>query len=369
MINKVKFKVIGNSTYPINMLSKRGVNLRNVRFCDGYIEFTIDAVHLVDCEKYLNEFKRKYTIKSMKGIGFFVNQLRKRAGIIAGAIIFILVSVFYSLTILTVNISGNSIVSTETIQKKVAETINPPLFNAKIDKRRLEKSINSIDGISSVSVSKSGTAINITVLEELPLTDMDDIKASYKAVVSKYDSLITRIVVTNGTPLVKAGQAVKKGQELIAPYLFSDENSTVMCKAGGEVYGRVWLTKTQYYDNQIIEFSRTGKEYVYYDIKPFNWLSSKKNVPFTYYDEKKEVIFLGGIAPLKAIKYTYYETEQIYVDFDFDSQSDLLIKELSDKLEEEIPQGAEVLRNWYEVKRLDKKVHLVIYYEIETLIV
>ena len=52
-------------------------------------------------------------------------------------------------------------------------------------------------------MEKGGTTINITILEELPLPNIEDIKDELKDITSKYDSVITRITVTGGTPLVK----------------------------------------------------------------------------------------------------------------------------------------------------------------------
>ncbi len=369
MINKVKFRIKGISAYPLNMLSRKGIRLTNIRFFDKYIEFFINATDLTECERLLTENKREYQIRSFSGITFFLNKLKKRIGVFIGAFIFIVVSVCYSLTILTINISGNELVATETIQKKVAKTISPPLFNAKIDKKFLEKSIIEIEGISSASVSKIGTTINIEVLEELPLVDIEDIKGSYKPIISKYDSLVTRVIVSSGTPLIKIGQAVQEGQELILPYLLVDDETKVLCKAMGEVYGKIWLTKSQYYDEKELVFTKTGKEYVYYDIKPLNWIRKKEKNPFIYYEEKTEIVYIGAVIPIKAIKHTYYETEKNYIDFDFDMQSDILIEELSKELDLQIPAGGEFVRSWHEIKRLDKKTQLVIYYEIETLIV
>lgn len=368
MINKVKLKVSGISTYPLNMLAKRGIKVKDIKFSDDYIEFYIKTTDLEECQKHLLEYKREFEIKSITGFSATINKLKKRVGLIIGIIIFVIISTCYSLMILTVNISGNDLVATEIIQKKVAETIKPPLFNAKIDRARLEKAIVSINGISSASVSKIGTTINIQVLEELPLTDIEDIKAGYRPITSKYDSLITRLVVTSGTPLVKVGQAVQQGKELIAPYLIADEQTKVLCKAGGEVYGRIWLTIDRYYEDKKLTFKRTGRRFVVYDLKAFNWIANKKQ-PYNYYEIEQEIVYIGAAIPIKMVKYTYYETEKSYVDFDFDLYRDTLIKELSSELEIQIPEGGEFIRSWYEVKRLDKKTQLVIYYEVETLIV
>ena len=84
MINKVKFKVKGNSAYPVNMLSKRGIRLSKIRFTDDGVSFVVDAKDYDNCREYLEEFNRKYAVLSEKGIVYYWRKLKKRAGAHSG---------------------------------------------------------------------------------------------------------------------------------------------------------------------------------------------------------------------------------------------------------------------------------------------
>lgn len=369
MKNIVKIKVMGKSTYTINILSKRGIIVRKVKFCKDYIVFSIDAENLNACIKIFEETKRKYTIISTKGLGYFFKSNIKRIGLVIGMVVALFMMIVYSSSILTVNISGNDLVESDLIQQKVDKIIKVPVFNKKFDKKKLEKDIINIDGISSASVEKRGTCINVVVFEELPHTSIEDIKSKKEAIVSKYDSVITRMVIISGTPLAVEGQAVKKGQELIAPYLIVDENTKVFSNAGGDVYGRVWVTKSKTFHNQTMTYERTGKSYTVYDIKLFNWIKKDKNIEYEHYEVEKEKVSLGGAVSIFATRYTYYETEKVFIDFDFELESEAIIKEMINDLEKELPIDAKKLRNWYVTKRVDKIVQLDIYYEIEMCIV
>ena len=151
--------------------------------------------------------------------------------------------------------------------------------------------------------------------------------------------MVTRVIVTGGTPLVKSGQAVKRPAAHRAVFDGGRKQYRYV-QGGGEVYGKVWLIKSKVYGNTKLKFKRTGNKSVYIDLKPFNWIKKKKEPPFAHYQTKKEIIYIGDIIPLKAVKYTYYETKPVYVEYDCYADIDLLIKELSHQLEEEIPEGA-----------------------------
>ncbi len=364
MKDRAEITITGKALFPLNLLSKRKIRLRKVHFGKDSLKFTVEGKQLASCQTHLQEFNRKFEITKKRGFGFFFEAAKKRIGAIVGLVFFIVALTVYSLCVFNVEIKGNKNITTSIISKKVNENVKFPLFNADIDTKMLEREIMSLEGISSASVEKRGTKILVVVLEELPHTSIEDIRADFVPINSKYDSVITRMFVTCGTPLVKEGQPVQKGQILIAPYLMKDEKTTVESKAGGEVYGKVWFKKTKTFHPEVIEFYRTGKTMSYYEIKMFNYLKIPKN-PFLYSEEQREIFYLGGIIPIKAVKHTYFETEKAVVPFDFDAQSEFLIKEGILELEQELPEDATKLRKWYEIKRLDKIVQLDIYYEVE----
>lgn len=364
MKDRAEITIKGKALFPLNLLSKRKIRLRKIDLGNDSLKFTVEAKQLAGCQSHLQEFNRKYEITQKKGLGFFISAAKKRIGAIVGLVFFIVALTVYSLCIFNVEIVGNKYIETAVIAGKVAENLKLPLFNTDIDTKLLEREIISLEGISSASVEKRGTKIVVVVLEELPPTSIEDIRAGFVPIKSKYDSVITRMFVTCGTPLVKAGQPVQKGQLLIAPYLMKDEKTTVESKAGGEIYGKVWFKKTKTFHPETIEFYRTGKKITYYEIKMLNHIKKPKN-PFAYSEEIKETIYLGGIIPVKAVKHTFFETEKAVVPFDFDSQSDILIKEAISELGCEIPEDVVKLRKWFEIKRLDKIVQLDIYYEVE----
>ena len=368
MRNSIKVKVLGSSPYSINILIKKGIKIKNPLFFDKYIVFTIDYKDKNICKEILDQQNRKFDFFEQKGFRKTYSKSKLHLGLVFGMIISIILILLYSFSLLKIEIRGNDLVSEKEILEVINENIKLPSFEKHINKEKLEKSINSLDGISSVNIQRKGTTIVIDILEELPKTNIEDIKLSYQPLVSKYDCIITRIVPTSGTSLIKKGDTVRKGQELIVPFVEIDEETRIMTKAGGEVYGRVWFCKKEVFYPQKTIYKRTGKKTVFYEIKGFDWIKNKK-ITFENYEIEYEEIILNSICPLKMKKYTYYETKEETVYYDFFSEKDIIIKELKNQLEEELPEDGEKIRYWYNIKTLDKIVFLDIYYEVEMLIV
>ena len=367
-MSKVKFSIRNKSCFSINILIKKGVTVAKPRFYKDRLEFFVRLKEQYLCQKILEEYNIEYKVLSKRGAFVFMQRNLNRAGLIVGFVAAVIMLFVYSNCIFNLNIEGLEEVDKEIVLETAYEHIKPPSVFKKVDIKKLEEDIIKIEGIANAAVEKGGTTINITILEELPLPNIEDIKDELKDITSKYDSVITRITVTGGTPLVKKGQAVKKGQKLIGAYIYSDENTTVYTKAGGQVYGKVLLTKSKTIYPQKLVYVRTGKIYSEYNIPFFNWINKKKKVPFSHYETKTEKVVLGGGMKFEAEKITYFETVPKKIDIDVLKEAEVEIIELFDRLEEEMDEDMKRVRKWFDIKRLDKSVKIDIYYEVEMLI-
>lgn len=368
-MSKVKFSVKNKSCFCLNILARRGVNIKKPMFYKDRLEFYADLQSLSLCQKTFKEYNIEYRVLNKSGAFVFFQRNIRRAGLIAGIFVAFIMLFVYSNCILTLNISGCENVQSKVILETVYKHIKPPAAFQKIDLKKMEQEIIQIEGISNASIERGGTTVNITVLEELPLPDIDDIKDEYQDIESKYDSVITRIVVTGGTALVKKGQSVQKGQKLIGAHILADEDTTVYTKAGGQVYGKVWLTKSKVIQPQKIVYEKTGKTYTEYNIPFLNWAKKKSKVSFLHYEKKTEKVIIGGGINFAVEKTTYYETIPKKVEVDVLKEAEVEIIKLFEKLEGEITEDMERVRKWFELKRLDKTVKIDIYYEVETLII
>lgn len=359
----VRIKVKAVSLYPVNTLSRKGVRMKKVLYDKGW-HLTVKGKDKENALKSLVNFP----VEDITESGFFytVKNLFGRIGLIAASIAVSLLLTLYSFCTLNIEIKGIKNLSEDYILENISEYTFVPSFNVKTDTKAMEKKLMTLKGISSASVKKVGTTLKIEVLEELPPTSPEDILWSSNPLVSKYDAIITKVVPRYGTVLVKENDTVRKGQELIAPYRLIDENGgKIITKAGGEIYGRVWLKKSRVFSDYTLTYKRTGQKKVLTEIRGFEKLK-KITPPYKNYETETKTFYLGGaLLPLKAMEITFYETKKIMEPYDFENDREALIAQMTRELEEEIPLSAKKLRSWGTVKRLDNATELVIYYEIE----
>ncbi|NLL56750.1 MAG: hypothetical protein GX242_06015 [Clostridiales bacterium] len=364
MINHCRFKVKADTVFMINLLNYNKIPLKKIVSKNEYTVFCVKSIYKDDVINMLNERSKEYAILKDSSVKTFFKKNTLRFGLYTGLMIVALFMVFYGGTLARVEISGNNLVEQSEIKKVIDKHLELPTFKPKADFNTLTKDIIAIEGISSASVSRKGNTLFVQVYEELPKVDIED-KTVYKDVVSKYDSIITRVVAFSGTCKVKKGDSVKKGQTIISAIVVLDEeqNLTAPTYANGIAYGRVWITKELIIEKTYITAERTGKSVS--RVKFFNKADDYKP-EFKQYEVEKQTCYLNSVIAIPYTIYTYYETKNVEKEMNFEENEQAIVEKHTNKLFEELPSDCMVIRNWHTTKMLDKKIKLVIYYEIET---
>ena len=110
--------------------------------------------------------------------------------------------------------------------------------------------------IGWISIYRRGSVAYVSV-KEAHLPPIQAPETNYSNVVAAEDCIITDVTVTQGYPVVKAGQVVKKGEVLISGIPPAESGGTP-CHAAGRVYGSV--------DTSIsVEISTVSTQKVYGD--------------------------------------------------------------------------------------------------------
>ena len=359
----VKIRVCAPTEYVVNVLTKSGVKIKKLKVFGRECEFCVSGGDFSALKRVLGEQGREVSVVSDGTFCGFIKKNALRIGLYLGLIMTIAVIFFYSSIVTRVQIYGNSLVADEIILSALESVAELPLKKDKIDKDLLERTVISLEGISSASVEIRGNTVLINVYEELPKAEMPDM-TDFTDITSLYDGVITRIIVYSGTAAVKKGDPVRKGQVLISSDVVIDEEKGLVAKEKplGDVYATVWVTKTLIYEPTTIVRRRTGRTE-----RVIKFFAPEKEYKgeFATYEVENKSYYLDGIAPFKVFVTTYYEVEEVEEAFDFDKNKDGIIKEATERMEEELPSDCVKNRTWYEIKRLDKSVALGIYYEIE----
>lgn len=363
--DRVKIRVYGSQTYTINFLNKKNIAVYRAVAEQNAAVFEIDGKRLAEVRDALLKDGRRFEILVRKGVLFTLKKGLKKFGLAVGLIAVVCAMFAYSEVVYGVEFSGDPVDEAAAMAILEQEGVSFPAFRPAFDRRKLEIALLKLRRVSSATVQKVGNRLKITFLNELtppPVIDMTD----PVPVLSRTDAVVTRLVVMSGTALVKAGDAVKKGATLIAPYLLVNEEE-VPVRGVGEIYGKVYHGKTLYYPDTVMTASRTGRYETRVEIR-IGGIATEVRSPFISFEEEIRVVKGSPVLPIEYVYHTFYETEFVGVPFDFEREKELLIKEGFDDLERSLPQGATVLDRFYNVKRVDNSTVLELYYETEELL-
>ncbi|HKL74355.1 MAG TPA: sporulation protein YqfD [Clostridia bacterium] len=362
MINHCRFLVNAETVFIINLLNYSKIPLKKITQNKSQTIFYVSSAHTDTVVKILEDRGKEYKILKDGSIKNFFKTNIFRFGIYAGILAVVLFMYFYASTLTRVQISGNKIVPQDVIYKAVDDFLEIPGFNKDADIDKLTKNIIALDGISSASVERKGNTLFVKVYEELPKVDVED-KTVYADVVSKYDSIVTRVVTFSGTCKVKKGDSIRKGQTIISATVEIGENLVTPEYANGIAYGRVWITKEIVIEPTYMEAERTGNSVN--RVVFFNKQDTFKP-SYEQYEVEKTTCYLNSVIPLMYTVYTYYETKNVIKEMNFSENEQAIVEKYSNALYAELPSERTVIRNWYDTKILDKNIKLVIYYDIET---
>jgi sporulation protein YqfD len=234
-----------------------------------------------------------------------------------------------------------------------------------VDKKRLEYLIANVDGIAFASVKISGTTLVVNIYEELPKPDVVDMTKPVP-VTAKKDGVVSRIVVFQGTPAVKVGDAVRAGDVLVDSYIAVGE-TRLETRASGEVFAKVYYFGTAAFVERSVVASRTGRSKSVNQVEIFGIpIGKRPQSPYLMFEETTEVISLFSSAPVRALRKTYYELKTETLTRVFEEELPALIERARKDAEKALPKGAAVLDAWYVVRNTaDGNRAVEYYYETE----
>lgn len=233
----------------------------------GYRKIKIDASDLSKMTSFLLHNRISSTISNEGEIIIRERDFKKIQEIISGRIDFVvseplglsakwtefnhkktlLVSLAISVLIIFISsdliwdirVEGNELIpDSEIVYELSREGFEIGRFWRNIDTSKVEYSLlSNNDKISWVNINRRGTVAYVSVRERGNDEPNGTVDNAYSNIVANEDAIIEEITVKSGTALVKPGDAVKKGDVLIAGV--SSAESGGFCKAEGVIVGRV----------------------------------------------------------------------------------------------------------------------------------
>lgn len=172
-----------------------------------------------------------YNIKEegLSRVKRFIKLLTLRAGLIAGAAVFLVAAVFANSLVLKIEVEGSgSYLEPEVLGIIYEEGAKKYSTLASFDKSVATGRILALPQVTFCNIEKRGSVLIINVQ-----TDGEHYSSlSYEPLISDVSGKVVNLVAICGTAVVSAGDSVKAGDVLIAPYNVSGEERAECLAAG-----------------------------------------------------------------------------------------------------------------------------------------
>lgn len=283
-------------------MSSLGDNLftRIFRFLTGYVTITVHGFFL---EKFTNlcvvnnlpfwDIKRygnaklvgRTTIRGFKqmrfqakkcgcrvslgrkrGTPFFLHRYRKRKIFVVGIVLFFICIKVTGLFVLDISVTGNEKVSKKEILAQMEELgLRRFVMANKVDSSKLANQFMVMrDDLRWVGIDVDGIRVNIKVVEkeEVPEKVDENIRCN---IVSKKPGLIVSIDTYQGTPVVKAGDVVDKGNILVSGIIEMKQfpEKTQFVHALADIKAKVWYEETKSFNFSKLRPKEEMEEFAY----------------------------------------------------------------------------------------------------------
>ena len=159
----------------------------------------------------------RFEIIGEYGLPVFLKRCFSRKIYAVGLLAFSLIMYVMSSFIWTVRIEGNERLQTEDITESCRERgIAPGRFKAGLDLYEIGESLMlEYKDISWIALNVEGTGVTVKIVETIPETQYVE-REKPTDVIASSDGKIVKMAVSQGTPLVKEGDEVKKGDVLVS---------------------------------------------------------------------------------------------------------------------------------------------------------
>lgn len=206
----------------INLLWNRGFRVEKVEKKDVItLNMKIKYSDYNEVRSIVKELNGLIKIVDKKGIVVWFIKFKNRSSYIVGILLFLGIVYFLSGFVWGVEVDENKFVSPYEVRKSVYSLgAKPGVRKNKINTKSLEKGIeDSNENIMWVRARIEGSVLKVTVQERItpPQNLRKDNKQETpaKSIVAKMDGEIVMIYTSSGSPAVKRGDYVKKGDLLV----------------------------------------------------------------------------------------------------------------------------------------------------------
>lgn len=249
----------------MNMAAFRGVYLWDVAQAGAGMTMKAAGGSLDILEACAEKTGCTIEVLGWGGLPAFLGRFRRRQVWTAGVMLFAAGLYILSSFVWTVEVEGNERLAKEDILSFCQEMgLRPGAWKRNVDTEAVTNSLlEQFADISWVSVGIRGTDATVKLAETIEKVELVE-KETPCDIIASADGVIIQITAERGTPLVLAGDVVKKGDILISSELLigleGEEQHTEYTAAEGAVMARIWQRLTEEMPLQYEETIYSGLE-------------------------------------------------------------------------------------------------------------
>ncbi len=313
----VRFTGIGG--YLENMLSElfeEGIAVRNVEFSDGELSGAVSPLDYYRTAKAARRNGVRIRAGERRGIYFTLSRYRTRAGLCAGALLFLLVISLWQTSVRAITIEGDA---PRTQIMQILEECNIRL-GASVDSLEISKAehriMAEVEDCAWTDVSCEGFRVNVRVEKGVEKPEMEE--NAPRNIVAARSAMIVRQIPRQGVSVVENGSGVNVGDLLVSGTVPDGRDNILLVRADAEIIGE-WTETREFFVpyNETISLANGERKvfkYLVYGDDEYPLFFGKAGADNSLYTEETSFVKLFGRNTAFKIKsgiYTAYTSQDI----------------------------------------------------------
>ncbi len=294
----VKLYIFGSRTERfLSLLNNKNIPVWNVEPAKNGYTFLIKRTYIRELDALRKKTGSHIEVREKFGLPYILFRYRKRKLLVLGIILCMILVYTGSLFIWDINVDGTYYYTEDQIKSRIeSQYVTLGQRKSNIDCNVLEEELRAdFPEISWISCEIIGTQLNVVIKETLDGTETISEEGTPQDIVAVKDGVIVEMITRSGTPAVKQGMTVSKGDTLISGvvYIYDDYNEvleTDYVVADGDVIAETQYEFSDSFEMQYYEKQYTGRHQKDITIQIFQ-LSQDFHLPwkdFINYDEVGE---------------------------------------------------------------------------------
>jgi len=231
----------------VNLAIHKGLYIWDVSYQGASVRMKVSIKGFKQLKECARKTNCRFKIKEKRGAPFTIYKFRKRKLFPLGIVAFIALLYYLSGFVWLVEVTGNERLESALILEFLEERgLSAGERRRGVDRQGLAREAGAhFQDISFINIGIRGTKATVSIAEALPREEIID-KSRPCDIIARGDGIITSVFVSRGTPKVREGDVVLKGDVLVSGTLVVGEGAEAVVV--GHTHSIAQVRAKQYYE-------------------------------------------------------------------------------------------------------------------------